>query len=319
MLGNLFRYSIPRHHVRHNPSLLLFSHLRCVDRHPRSWDTSHNVTRMNVVESIVYPTERVGMARAHHPSRSSGIPAAIRERGRQRRDIVVSSAFDFAFQPIVDIRTGVPYAYEALIRGPRGESAGNVLAGVALPLRYHFDQAIRERAFNAAMSLGLSTRLSINCLPNALLRHDRNIQRTVEAAEASGMSMRDVIFEIVEDEHIDDQKALAHVFRAHRDLGFKTALDDFGAGYASLSLLADLHPDIVKVDIALVKGVDIDTTRQKIVRGALAICRDLGIEIIAEGVETTGERDFFASEGVTLMQGFLFARPAMRALPLPLL
>jgi EAL domain-containing protein (putative c-di-GMP-specific phosphodiesterase class I) len=261
--------------------------------------------------------ERLRMARAHHPRRHHGAGAPVRESSRPRRESAAARAFDFAFQPIVDVTRGKPYAYEALIRGPAGESAQTVLSSVPAPLRYHFDQAIRERAFSAANSVGLSTRLSVNCLPNALLRHDRNIQRTVEAADANGIPMSDVVFEIVEDEHIDDRKALSEVFDAYRHLGFKTALDDFGAGYASLSLLADFQPDIVKIDIALVKDVDRDATRQHIVRGALSMCRELGVEIIAEGVETAGERDFFESEGVSLMQGYLFARPEFRHLPVP--
>ena len=253
----------------------------------------------------------------HEDSRNRCGATALRESSRPRRETAAQRAFDFAFQPIVDVSNGTPYAYEALIRGPAGESAQSVLSGVPAPLRYHFDQAIRERAFSAAHSVGLSTRLSVNCLPNALLRHDRNIQRTIEAADASGISMQNVVFEIVEDEHIDDRKALGDVFDAYRHLGFKTAIDDFGAGYASLSLLADFQPDIVKIDIALVKDVDKHATRQHIVRGALAMCRQLHVEVIAEGVETTGERDFFESEGVSLMQGYLFARPEFRHLPVP--
>lgn len=257
------------------------------------------------------------MVKVHHPRRLNNAATLVRESNRQRREPAAARAFDFAFQPIVDTSTGKPYAYEALIRGPYGESAHSVLTGVPAPLRYHFDQAIRERAFSAARTVGLATRLSVNCLPNALLRHDRNIDRTIEAAEANGISMSGVVFEIVEDEHIDDRKALRQVFRSKRELGFKTAIDDFGAGYASLSLLADFQPDIVKIDIALVKDVDREATRQRIVRGALEMCRDLGIEVIAEGVETAGERDFFASEGVSLMQGYLFARPEFRQLPVP--
>jgi EAL domain-containing protein (putative c-di-GMP-specific phosphodiesterase class I) len=257
------------------------------------------------------------MAKAHHPRNANTASRPMRERSRTRREPVASRAFDFAFQPIVDVSTGTLYAYEALIRGPAGESAQSVLSSVPAPLRYHFDQAIRERAFSAANSVGLSTRLSVNCLPNALLRHDRNIQRTIEAADANGIDMSAVVFEIVEDEDIDDRKGLSEVFDAYRHLGFKTALDDFGAGYASLSLLADFQPDIVKIDIALVKDVDKDKTRQHIVRSALAMCRTLGCEIIAEGIETSGERDFFESEGVSLMQGYLFARPEFRGLPVP--
>ncbi|WP_395703258.1 EAL domain-containing protein, partial [Aquabacterium sp.] len=80
------------------------------------------------------------------------------------------------------------------------------------------------------------------------------------------------------------------------------------------TLLADFTPDIIKLDMALVRGVDGSKTRQAIARGMVRICQELGIQVIAEGIETADERDFFLSEGVTLMQGYLFARPTFRAL-----
>jgi EAL domain-containing protein (putative c-di-GMP-specific phosphodiesterase class I) len=118
---------------------------------------------------------------------------------------------------------------------------------------------------------------------------------------------------VTEGERVEDGPWLATILREYKRCGFLTAIDDFGAGYAGLTLLADFTPDIIKLDMALVRGVDQNKSRQAIARGMVRVCQELGVRILAEGVETAGERDFFLSEGVTLMQGYLFAKPAFRA------
>ena len=78
-------------------------------------------------------------------------------------------------------------------------------------------------------------------------------------------------------------------------------------------MLADFQPDIVKLDMALARGIDASRARQAIARGVLRICEELDIRVLAEGIETPAERDFLLHEGVTLMQGYLFSRPAFQA------
>ncbi|OTP80119.1 EAL protein [Caballeronia sordidicola] len=104
-------------------------------------------------------------------------------------------------------------------------------------------------------------------------------------------------------------------FGAYKSFGFQTAIDDFGAGYSGLTVLADFQPDLIKLDMALVRGVDTDSVRQRIVGGVPRICSDLGIRVIAEGIETVGERDFLSTNGVTWMQGYLYAKPALKEIP----
>jgi EAL domain-containing protein (putative c-di-GMP-specific phosphodiesterase class I) len=221
----------------------------------------------------------------------------------------------FAFQPIVDTSTGVAYAHEALVRGPNGESAGSVLAQVDESNRYHFDQRCRTIAIEQAAMLNLSGFLSINFMPNAVYQPEACIRSTFEAAEKFQFASDRIIFETVEGENVISRSHLVDIFKAYRRFGFQTAIDDFGAGYSGLTLLADFQPDLIKLDMELVRGIDTSSVRQSIARGVLSMCRDLGIRVIAEGIETIGERDFFAANGVTLMQGYLFAKPAFRAIP----
>lgn len=225
--------------------------------------------------------------------------------------------FDYAYQPIVDLATRTVYAHEALVRGPDGEGAMTVLDQVTELNRYRFDQACRVKAIKTAAQLGMTERISINFLPNAVYKPEVCIRTTLEAARAHGFPTERIIFEVTEGERVEDGPWLATILREYKRCGFLTAIDDFGAGYAGLTLLADFTPDIIKLDMALVRGVERSTSRQAIARGMVRICHDLGIQVIAEGIETVAERDFFIGEGVTLMQGYLFAKPAFRALVSP--
>jgi EAL domain-containing protein (putative c-di-GMP-specific phosphodiesterase class I) len=232
-----------------------------------------------------------------------------------KNDAAKSIELAFAFQPIVDVSAGRTYAHEALVRGPNGESAGSVLARVDETNRYHFDQRCRTTAIAQAAALKMDSLLSINFMPNAVYRPEACIRSTLEAAEKHGFPIDRIIFETVEGENIISRPHLVEIFRAYKRFGFQTAIDDFGAGYSGLTLLADFQPDLIKLDMELVRGIDTDFVRQRIVCGVLAMCRDLGIRVIAEGIETRGERDFFAANDVMLMQGYFFAKPAFKAVP----
>ncbi len=222
--------------------------------------------------------------------------------------------FSYAYQPIVDVGNHSVWGHEALVRGPTGESALSVLSQLDDSNRYRFDQACRVKAIKGAAQLGMATRLSINFLPNAIYKPEVCIRTTLEAARTHGFAVQQIVFEATEGEAINDGRRLAEILREYKRTGFLTAIDDFGAGYAGLNLLADFQPDIVKLDMALVRGVDACRARQAIGRGVLRICQELGIQVLAEGIETAGERDFFLHQGVRLMQGYLFSRPAFQAL-----
>lgn len=221
--------------------------------------------------------------------------------------------FSYAYQPIVDVNRRVVFAHEALVRGPNGEGALSVISQVNSANQYRFDQACRVKAIKGAAQLNIGECLSINFLPNAIYRPELCIRTTLDAAQKYGFPIERIIFETTEGEAINDGKRLAAILREYKRTGFQTAIDDFGAGYAGLNLLADFQPDIIKLDMALVRGADTSRSRQAIARGTLRICEQLDIKVLAEGIETEGERDFFKDEGVSLMQGYLFSKPAFQA------
>lgn len=222
--------------------------------------------------------------------------------------------FDYAYQPIVDLSRREIVAHEALVRGPNGESAFSVLSKVTDANRYMFDQACRVRAIRGAAQLGMMELLSINFLPNAVYRPDACIRSTFAAAKEYRFPIEQIIFEVTESEQVVNRPHLVNIFREYRRFGFHTSIDDFGAGYAGLNLLSEFQPDIIKIDMELVRSIDTSAPRQAIVAGIVSICRALDIKVLAEGIETAAERDFLRAVGIDLMQGYLFSRPAFRAL-----
>jgi len=223
-----------------------------------------------------------------------------------------------AFQPIVDIRRGCVFAYEALVRGPDGQPAGEVLAAVGDSERYGFDQACRVKAISLAARLGLidtGAMLSINFLPNAVYRPETCIQATLRVARETKLPTERIMFEITEVEKVKDREHLKGIVEAYRKMGFTTAIDDFGAGYAGLSLLAGFQPDILKVDMELTRNIEQSQVRQAIVENLAGLCRQLGIRLVAEGIESLGELAFLERIGIELFQGYLFAKPRFEALP----
>lgn len=225
--------------------------------------------------------------------------------------------FDFtmAFQPIIDISSRRIYAYEALVRGLDNEPAGKVFEHVNDSNRYRFDQSCRVKAVKLAAQLGMDTYLSINFMPNAVYRPELCIRTTLAAAEAYNFPVERIIFEFTEGEKVDDHAHVREIVDYYQKCGFKTAIDDFGAGYAGLNFLAEMRTDIIKLDMALIRDIDQDRVRQSIVKGILQVCNDLGITVIAEGIESPEEMATLQDFGVDLFQGYHFARPAFEALP----
>lgn len=228
---------------------------------------------------------------------------------------------NMAFQPIVDVESATVMAYEALVRGSAGETAATVLAQVEKLNRFAFDQACRRAAITQAAEAGLLQQpdagLCINFLPSAVYHAEVCIRATLELASHLAFPLGRIIFEVSEHDHARDPEHLKNIFREYKRLGFRTAIDDFGAGQNGLKFLTEFQPDIIKLDMALIHHIDHDPVRRAIVRGMLTVCEDLGIEIIGEGVETLGELKVLRDMGFRLFQGYLFGQPALRSLPIP--
>ncbi|SMX61691.1 Conserved hypothetical protein, EAL domain protein [Bradyrhizobium sp. ORS 285] len=226
-------------------------------------------------------------------------------------------AFKMAFQPIVDVNAQRIWGYEALVRGPNGEGAHSVLSQLTEGQLYRFDQSARVLAIETAGRLFTdhAARLSINFMPNAVYEPRACIQKSLAAAKRASFPSENLMFEFTENERMTSPDHVERIVKSYKELGFWTALDDFGAGYAGLNLLARLQPNLIKIDMELLRDIDRDHARQVIVSGVTAMARQLDIAVLAEGVESAAEFAVLRSAGINLFQGYYFAKPALMALP----
>jgi EAL domain-containing protein (putative c-di-GMP-specific phosphodiesterase class I) len=226
-------------------------------------------------------------------------------------------AASFAFQPIADITSRTVFAYEALARGKGGESAASVFAAIPAAQMHAFDHAARLAAVKLAARLGLKEKISLNVMPGCIESMPESIDRLLECAAECGLSPSQLVLEITEGEAVQRPNEFTRLLDRYRAQGVRMAIDDFGAGYSGLNLLASFQPDLIKLDMYLVRDIDSAGPRQAIARAVLQVCDDLGIEVIAEGVETIGEYQWFRRVGVRLFQGYLLARPGFESLDAP--
>jgi EAL domain-containing protein (putative c-di-GMP-specific phosphodiesterase class I) len=236
----------------------------------------------------------------------------IAARGRDSAGEGSTPRFAVAFQPIVDIASGRVRAYEALLRGPGGAPAGGVLARVPKGSRGVFEvealTAILDRFGDGEGDL------HVNFSPVALLREPSAMAGLAARLALSSLPACRFVIEVTEGERIGDAEALAAVMEEARGMGVRVALDDFGTGYGGLGMLAEARPDLVKLDRSLIRGINQHRTRRPILARIIETAGQLGIGVIAVGVETEAEFLCLASLGVTLFQGFLIAPPTTERL-----
>jgi len=222
----------------------------------------------------------------------------------------------FALQPIVDATNRQIVSCEALIRGQHGASPADYFSQLPESQRYQADLHSKTYAFRLAGQLGLGDQtLSVNLLPMSLVMIEGAVDHLLQQIRLQGLRPEQVVVEVTEDEIISRFDAFQSAVRQLKAAGISLALDDFGAGFAGLSLLADFQPDKVKIDRKLITDIHRSGPRQAIVLAILKCCQALEITVIAEGVEKIEEWLWLEGAGVRYYQGFLFARPALNALP----
>lgn len=214
-----------------------------------------------------------------------------------------------AFQPIVSWSTREVFAYEALVRSRARELASPPAlfdAAERLDRLTDLGRTIRRTTVRDATGAGVAVPLLfVNLHP-----HDLRDDTLFTVADPLAPLAERVVFEVTERASLDDIPDAITRVASLRARGFRVALDDLGAGYAGLTSFAQLLPDFVKLDMSLVRGIDGHAAKQRLVASMIAVCRDLGMELIAEGVETAAERDTLVALGANLLQGYLFAKPA---------
>ncbi len=229
-------------------------------------------------------------------------------------DILENRRLTSHFHPIWDVRRQTVFGHECLLRGfePTGSPVAPSLlfsSAAENDLIAALDQQARHIALQTASQFPPTGKLFINFVPSAINDPHNNLESTIDLAEKLGIEPSRVVFEVVETEEIEDWDHLETILGYYRRCGFQIALDDVGTGYSSLSRLVTLNPDIIKVDISIIRDIDRHPLKQSVFKALSNICRENGIHLLAEGVETPGEYEFILTEGADLAQGFLWGKP----------
>ncbi len=242
--------------------------------------------------------------------------------GRLRhRELVAFAAdegrFYARFQPIVELGSGAVTGFEALLRAREddgSERSAPRLFGAAeeAGLTNLLDRIGRETAIrDAAPWLG-DRDLFINFVPTSIYRPEVCLTTTEAAARTHGVDAGRLVFEVVETHEVADVDHLLSIVAHYRERGSRIALDDVGAGFASLNLVAQVAPDVVKIDQVLVQGLP-DPVSVAVVRALVDMTHGFGGTVLAEGVETAEQAEVAAELGADLAQGWYFGRPALPA------
>lgn len=248
----------------------------------------------------------------------------VRARSRWLLGLLDEGRLTSHFQPIVYANEPTRvYAHEALLRGVRDDGTlvppGQLFdAARGAGVLFQLDLAARRSAIACAERQQLETGLFVNFAPTAIYDPRACLRSTVAAIDAAGLERQNVTFEIVETERAHDPTHLRRILDFYRDAGFRIALDDVGAGYSSLNLIHLLKPDVLKLDMDLVRDVHRDPYKARIAANLLNVATSLGIDALAEGIETEEELEWVREHGAKFAQGYLIARPAAaphRAVP----
>ncbi|MDE2482363.1 MAG: EAL domain-containing protein [bacterium] len=221
------------------------------------------------------------------------------------------------FQPIFDVATGAIFAREALLRVERdGAYVGPGEAFRAASdhdMTQYLDRVARETAIASAARGGVRENIFVNFLPSAIYDPRTCLATTVRALAEHNIASDRIVFEVVESDRIHDPNHLSRIIDSYRAQGFRVALDDLGAGYSSFTLLNHLRPDFVKLDMELIRDVDRDPFKSVLASKLIDAATDLGIAIIAEGIEREEELAWVRERKVGYVQGYLLGRPELLA------
>jgi EAL domain-containing protein (putative c-di-GMP-specific phosphodiesterase class I) len=265
-------------------------------------------------------SERAALLAAPLNGRSEGIALPVDDvLMRARTDwlpgLLNDSALYPHLQPIVSLTDGRTYGYESLLRGRVGSRELNggeiVAAAQAHGAIFTLDLVGRTVALEQGMPHLLDDEiLFVNFTPTAIYDPEVCLRTTWAIARRHGLSMDRICFEVVETEQYPDVEFLRRILDEYRAHGAMVALDDLGAGHSSLTYLDALRPDVVKLDRELISGIDGDPPRQRLMGALIDYSHELGIRVVAEGIETEPELGVIAELGADLGQGWYLGRPA---------
>ena len=235
-------------------------------------------------------------------------------RNRQRvQQIILEEDIRTVYQPIVDLGSHGIHGFEALTRGPRDTELESPLAlfdmASKTDLLFEIDQVCRRDAVHRAVTLKSPYKLFINTLPFSLRDPYFRGKFLLDLLDGSELLPQHIVLEVTETIAIEDYNAYLEELRYFSDMGFLTAIDDMGAGFSGLKKVEQLQPDYLKLDMHMVRHIDKSSVKQDIMRAFCDMAKNIGAEVVAEGVETREELRTVEQLGVDYVQGFFLAKP----------
>jgi EAL domain-containing protein (putative c-di-GMP-specific phosphodiesterase class I) len=237
-----------------------------------------------------------------------------RNRQDELLEVILTGALQVRFEPIVDLRRSEIFGYEALTRGPEGtllRSPDQLFRHAAeAGLLYELDCLCRRVALDNCHAIPRGSKLFLNVLPTSISDPNLSAEGLRKLLEDFPVGPGDLVLEISESESIENFATFRQIRDSCRELGIQVAVDDAGAGHASLKAIMEIAPDFLKADMGLVRGIDSDPPRQEVVRSLNAVARRIQAQVVAEGIETEEELRTVRELGIRFGQGFYFG-PAL--------
>ena len=228
--------------------------------------------------------------------------------------LIQHRSFDLHFQPLVAIDRAEIYGFEALTRGPANGPLHSPLvlfdAAARLGRLVELEHLIVRRAIQRFKQLGLPGQLFLNVTADTLLGAREHAAQLAEELATLGLTTSRVVIELTETRPVEDLAQLDDALQALREHGFRVALDDLGEGFASLRRWMEMRPDFVKIDRHFIDGIAKEPLKQQFVRSIVEMAATSGCEVVAEGLEQEPDLDVLRRLGLSICQGYLFARPS---------
>lgn len=248
----------------------------------------------------------VAEALAEYQAYRARVPPKQRDRMERIQRVLDGDELTMVYQPIVDLREGRVVGAEALARfaaRPRRPPNAWFADAVSVGRLVELEVMAARVALAELDRLPSEAYLSVNLSPETVC------SPSLYEALNKGVDIGRVVLEMTENAPVDDYEALGEALRHLRGGGIRLAIDDVGAGFSSLRHVVRLHPDFMKLDLTLTAGIDSDRTRQALVSTLVSFASQIGITLVAEGVETHGQLETLRALGVPYGQGFYLGRP----------
>ncbi|MGG5252837.1 EAL domain-containing protein [Neobacillus sp. SM06] len=230
------------------------------------------------------------------------------------RKLVSEKDIKLLAQPIIDVATNEIRAWEILTRGPSGTVLENPLSLFSIArqtgLLYELEMIVIEKALEQMTEAKCQHDVFVNCTPLTLgnIRFVQDLKKIM--ARYKTILPTQITFEVTERDSIEELKDFSYTIKLLRVMGFRIAVDDTGAGYASLNTISEILPEIIKIDRSVIENIDKNTVKESMLKGLLLVAKEAGSLVVAEGIESEAEASVLSRHNVDLAQGYFYARPA---------